>query len=77
MPREGGDVRIAIIVRRCRIARADEAARRSKIVWAFPSRLVTESRLNPTAMNGECRIAIADFAYVGCHLGIVGMTWMA
>ncbi|MBY4710962.1 hypothetical protein [Burkholderia cepacia] len=51
--------------------------RRSTIVWAFPFRVATESRPNPTGMNGEWRIAIADFEYVGCHLGIVGMTSIA
>ncbi|WP_321791756.1 hypothetical protein [Burkholderia pyrrocinia] len=33
-------------------------ARRPKIVWAFRFRMVTESRLNPTAMNREMRLPI-------------------
>ncbi|WP_338642237.1 hypothetical protein [Burkholderia pyrrocinia] len=33
-------------------------ARRPKIVWIFRFRVVTESRLNPTAMNREMQLPI-------------------
>ncbi|ERJ39523.1 hypothetical protein L810_5876 [Burkholderia sp. AU4i] len=52
MPREGGDARMqSSLAGAISFARPDP--RRSTIVWAFPFRVATESRPNPTGMNGE------------------------